>query len=456
MLIEEINDILPFAAYQALRPLGRPFISSGSIECQKRYSYVGASPSVTITTQDKRTVVTGAQIGCKDPFEAASRIIPESASPSPDAPFPFCGGIAGYFGYDLNELLEPSLFKDNAAQKKAQGAVPDCCLGLYDTVFVFDHAEAKGYIVSPHENAGKVKLFKELLTARSGVFDRFPALYSPLRGASFTSNFTKEAYLEAIQKAHAYIAAGDIYQINLSQRLTMEITGDPFHLYATLLKSHPAPFSAFMDFGGFQVISNSPERMLMKNGRVIETSPIKGTRRRGNTVDEDNALIEELRLSDKERAEHVMIVDLERSDLGQVSAPGSVKVLEFGRIATYPHLHHMVSTIRGTLRPEVDALEALKRVFPGGSITGAPKIRAMHIIAELEPCRRGLYTGAMGWIGFNGDMDMAMAIRTAVVKDGLLHLGVGGGIVADSKAEDEYEETLLKATDFLGALGVKR
>jgi para-aminobenzoate synthetase component 1 len=211
-----------------------------------------------------------------------------------------------------------------------------------------------------------------------------------------------------------------------------------------------------MDFGGFQVISNSPERMLMKNGRVIETSPIKGTRRRGNTVDEDNALIGELRLSDKERAEHVMIVDLERSDLGQVSAPGSVKVLEFGRIATYPHLHHMVSTIRGTLRPEVDAPEALKRVFPGGSITGAPKIRAMQIIAELEPCRRGLYTGAMGWIGFNGDMDMAMAIRTAVVKDGLLHLGVGGGIVADSKAEDEYEETLLKATDFLGALGVKR
>lgn len=453
MLIEEINDVTPIAAYQALRPLGQPFIFSGSIECQKRYSYVGASPSVTITTHGKRTVVIGAQIECKDPFEAASRIISEAASD--EAPFPFCGGIAGYFGYDLNELFEPSLFKDSRVAKEP-GAAPDCCLGLYDTIFVFDHTEAKGYIVSPLKNAGKVKLFNERLTTASGVSSRFPALYSQPSGASFTSNFTKEAYLSTIRKAQDYIAAGDIYQINLSQRLTMEFTGDPFHLYTTLVKGRPAPFSAFMDLGSFQVISNSPERMLLVNKRVIETCPIKGTRRRGNTVDEDNALIEELKSSAKERAEHVMIVDLERSDLGQVSESGSVKVLEFGKIATYPHLHHMVSTIRGTLKPGIDAASALKRVFPGGSITGAPKIRAMQIIAELEPCRRGLYTGAMGWIGLNGNMDMAMAIRTAIVKDNLLHLSVGGGIVADSKAADEYEETLLKAADFFEALGVKR
>ncbi|MBI5236319.1 MAG: aminodeoxychorismate synthase component I [Deltaproteobacteria bacterium] len=455
MLIEELNDILPFAAYQALSPLGRPFILSGSIECQKRYSYVGASPYSTITTQDKKTVVTGAQprVEYKDPFEAASRIISESARL--DAPFPFCGGLVGYFGYDLNELIEPSLLHDDVPTKEP-GTIPDCGLGLYDTVFVFDHAEAKGYVVSPHDNAGKVKLFKELLIAKSNVVDRFHELYSPSKDASFTSNFTKEAYIEAIQKAQGYIAAGDIYQINLSQRLTMKITGDPFHLYATLVKGHPAPFSSFMDFSGFQVISNSPERLLKIEGRAIETSPIKGTRRRGDTVDEDNALIEELKESVKERAEHVMIVDLERSDLGQVAEPGSVKVIEFGRISTFPHLHHMVSTIRGTLNPTIDAPKALRRVFPGGSITGAPKIRAMRIIAELETGRRGLYTGALGWIGFNGDMDMAMAIRTAVVKDKLLHLFVGGGIVADSKAEDEYEETLLKAADFIEALGIKR
>lgn len=270
-----------------------------------------------------------------------------------------------------------------------------------------------------------------------------------------SSNFTRDEYLETVLKAQEYISSGDIYQINLSQRLTLPIGGDPLGLYTRLIETSPAPFSSFFDYGQFQIISNSPERLLKVDGRTVETSPIKGTRPRGGTPEEDRQLIEELRTSVKERAEHVMIVDLERNDLGRVSEPGTVAVTSFERVETFPGLHHMVSTVRGTLRKGIHPMECLKSAFPGGSITGAPKIRAMEIIDEIEPAPRGVYTGGIGWMGFNGEMDISMAIRTAVVRNNTLYLHVGGGIVADSVPELEYGETLLKAKCFLDVVGAK-
>ncbi|MFZ3072374.1 MAG: anthranilate synthase component I family protein, partial [Thermodesulfobacteriota bacterium] len=270
-----------------------------------------------------------------------------------------------------------------------------------------------------------------------------------LTSLKIETNLSKDEYSAMIKKALAYIAAGDIYQINLSRRLKIPIKKDPFEIYSSMTAVAPSRFPCFFDCGGFQILSNSPERFLRVTGRKAETEPIKGTRPRGKNPIEDRTLIEELKKSPKENSEHVMIVDLGRNDIGRISEPDTVKVESFKRIETYPSLHHMVSTISGTLKSGIGPAEAIKFMFPGGSVTGAPKIRAMELIEELEPLRRGLYTGAMGYIDLCGDMDLSMIIRTAIAKDGSLDLSVGGGIVADSNPEEEYLETEIKAADFL-------
>jgi para-aminobenzoate synthetase component 1 len=263
---------------------------------------------------------------------------------------------------------------------------------------------------------------------------------------------TRQGYLSRLKRVKGYIAAGDIYQVNLSQRLSLEWSGDPFSLYSRLISITPAPFSSFMDFGPYQIISNSPERFLKVSGKQIETCPIKGTKARGKTDEEDRRIQESLRRDKKELAEHIMIIDLERNDLGKICETGSVTVEDAMRIETLPHLHHMVSTVKGRLRDEVTLSECLRACFPGGSITGAPKVRAMEIIDEVEPTPRGVYTGAIGYIDLSGNMDMAMAIRTAITTENRLQINVGGGIVADSIPEREYDETILKADSFLHLL----
>ncbi|HLG30763.1 MAG TPA: aminodeoxychorismate synthase component I, partial [Candidatus Brocadiales bacterium] len=271
---------------------------------------------------------------------------------------------------------------------------------------------------------------------------------------NFKSNFTRSGYIRTIQSIQRYIAAGDIYQANLSQRLSIDFHGDPLLFYSKLRTINPAQFGAFLNNGDFQIISNSPERLLKVSNGIAETSPIKGTRPRGKNLKEDRALIQELRTNAKELAEHIMIVDLERNDLGKVCEYDSIKVQPMHKIYTYATLHHMVSTVSGKLRDGINPLDCVKAVFPGGSVTGAPKIRAMEIIERLEPTPRGLYTGGIGYIDFSENMDMAMTIRTGVLKDNRLYLSVGGGIVADSNPEKEYEETILKASAFLRAMGV--
>ncbi|OGP17095.1 MAG: aminodeoxychorismate synthase, component I [Deltaproteobacteria bacterium GWC2_55_46] len=443
MLIEEIAGIGPTEAFLALRGLEHPFVLNGSYSSGSRYSYAGAGPLKVVKTEGGLTMIDGRPSGDPDPFEAISRIIGENRSSN--GPFPFNSGVVAYFSYDLKGLIEPGI--SFCAGKKGLG-IPDCMAGFYDPVFVYDHREGKGFLVSSTGDRRRFSSFLERL--RHGQYKAEAALS---RALEVRSDITKDEYISAIKKAKEYITAGDIYQINISQRLSISWSGDPFSLYLSLIDRYPAPYGAFMDYGAFQIISNSPECLLRIREGMAETCPIKGTRKRGNTPQEDGSLIEELKASRKESAEHVMIVDLERNDLGRISVPGTVEVSSFAAVETYPHLHHMVSTVRGRIKEGITAPLALKHLFPGGSITGAPKIRAMEIIDELERSARSVYTGGIGWFDIGGGADVSMAIRTGIYREGVLHLSVGGGIVADSVPEEEYDETILKARDFLESLG---
>ncbi|MCP3676972.1 MAG: aminodeoxychorismate synthase component I [Deltaproteobacteria bacterium] len=448
MRIEEISDTTPLEAFLALRHLPFPFLLSGGVTPSlRRYSYVGAAPSLRIETKSGHTesILSSQRVSFPTPFDALSTIMEEHTN-GPESPFPFNGGFVGYLSYDLKSFIE------SIPYRAPDCGAADCFLGLYDPIFVYDHSELKGYVVSSGRknatlNAANLKgilsspSLKETLSTTNFHSDR-----------GFTSNMTRQEYLSRLKRVKEYIAAGDIYQVNLSQRLSLEWSGDPFSLYSRLISITPAPFSSFMDFGPYQIISNSPERFLKVSGKQIETCPIKGTKARGKTDEEDRRMRESLRRDKKELAEHIMIIDLERNDLGKICETGSVTVEEAMRIETLPHLHHMVSTVKGRLRDEVTLSECLMACFPGGSITGAPKVRAMEIIDEIEPTPRGVYTGAIGYIDLSGNMDMAMAIRTAITTENRLQINVGGGIVADSVPEREYDETILKADSFLHLL----
>ena len=329
---------------------------------------------------------------------------------------------AGFLGYEAHRYLEssPTIAADDIG-------LPDYWMGLYEKAIILDHSGGR-----PRVRAGN----------------------EPPR-AALTSSFSKPDYLEAVRRVKDYIAAGDVYQVNISQRFSVPTEIDPWDLYLLLRERNPAPYAAYINAGDFQVISSSPECFLTLDpiSRRVVTKPIKGTRPRSADPIEDHRLARELELSEKDRAENIMIVDLERNDLGRVCEFGSVSVSELAAVESYPTVHHLVSTVAGRLRDDCDAVDLLTATFPGGSITGAPKIRAMQIIAELEPVRRGVYTGAIGCLGFDGSVNLNIAIRTAVVKDGMCHFHVGGGIVADSDPEAEYQETLDKGRAFLEVLG---
>ncbi len=334
------------------------------------------------------------------------------------------GMAVGYFGYDMKDFLEqlPDIAADDIG-------IPDCIVGFYDEIAVYDKEAASPPPAWPPRDG-------------NGTGER-PEL---------KSNFSKEDYIKAVKKAKEYIVKGDIYQVNLSQRFESRLDMAPYELYLRLRDSSPAPFSSYLNFGDCTVISSSPERFLMKRGSYIETRPIKGTRPRSSDplIDEFNE--KELIESYKDKAEHIMIVDLERNDLGRICEYGSVKPTEFIALEKYSTVFHLVSTVSGKLKEGVDPVDCLMATFPGGSITGAPKIRSMEIIEELEPVKRAIYTGAIGYISFDGDMDMSIVIRTILVKGNKLYFQVGGGIVADSDPEREYYETLDKAEGIMRAL----
>lgn len=335
------------------------------------------------------------------------------------------GGVAGYLAYELKRFLEklPETARDDLG-------LPECYLCFYERMARFDP--------------------RSLASAREAV-----PRTSPLRcERTAPSNLSREEYTRAVRRALEYIFAGDVYQVNLSQRFQLRFSGDPFEAYLHLRDRNPAAFAAYMNLAEAQVLSASPELFLRfdPRSRHVETRPIKGTRPRGRTGEEDEALAAELLRSEKDHAENVMIVDLERNDLGRVAEVGSVRVTELASLETLPSVFHLTSAVTARLRQGVDEVGLLAATFPGGSITGAPKIRAMEIIDELEPTARGLYTGAIGRIGFDGSLDLNIVIRTALVKDGAAYFQAGGGIVADSDPEMEYEETLHKAEALYDAL----
>jgi para-aminobenzoate synthetase component 1 len=457
-LAREIAWTEPVAAYAALRHLPAPVLLESARTDGRlgRFSYVAADPFLTLTSRDGR-IGLGGRTFAGDPFAVLQRLLRATAlTQLPGLP-PFQGGAAGYLGYDLCHHLErlPHPAEDDAG-------FPDLSLGLYDVVLAFDHAAGRAYLLSSGlpETSPEAGLARR--RARLDQFHRLLADLAPLPEANRTprevpvaSNFTRPDYEAAVARVVDYILAGDIFQANLSQRFAAELPDglDALGLYRRLRARNPAPFAALMEHGEVALVSASPERFLSLDaaGRV-ETRPIKGTRPRGATPEEDARLAAELVASEKDRAENVMIVDLLRNDLSRVCRDHTVLTPEVCALESFATVHHLVSTVTGELTAGTDAVDLLRATFPGGSITGAPKIRAMKIIAELEPTRRGPYCGAIGWLGFDGAMDTSITIRTYCLKGRSVTFQAGGGITADSDPAAEYEETLAKAKALVGAL----
>jgi para-aminobenzoate synthetase component 1 len=485
-----------------------------------RYSFVAANPFLTFRAFGSRCEIVAANVNSRippfhnggyfgNPWHLLDALMSQfEILDEIDLPFPL-GGCFGYWGYDLKNFTEPKLSRRAVNDLE----LPDCQAGFYDSLVVFDHQLGKVFIVSTgldadgsrSEKRAKEQLefwkrqFSQTLTPALSLSERERENVSsignnsdavrpssdvrklrPLLGeragvrANVISTSSKNDFISAVERAQCYIRAGDIYQVNLSQRLTAKLPrwgealdeparGDArptnlfgWELFQKLSAVSPAPFSAFLDCGDLQIASSSPEQFLRMSGSQIVTRPIKGTRPRGDDPTRDAQLAYELQTSPKELAELVMITDLLRSDLGKVCEFGSVQTPELARLEKFAQVQHLVSTVEGRLREDVTHFAAFASCFPGGSITGAPKFRAMEIIDELEPVSRGPYCGAIGYLGFNRESQLSITIRTAVCKDGLAHFNVGAGIVADSNPEAEYEETLAKAAGFLAALSSSR
>jgi len=437
---------------------GVALLRSGSFDTGERYSLLAARPFLTFRSRGSRCEMesaSGRRAVFGNPWEVLSRLLARyELLDEIDFPFPL-GGCFGSWGYDLKNFVEPTVTR--RAMNDLE--LPDCAVGCYDSLLVFDHRLNKVWIVATglredgsrcERRAGEsVQWWEAVAKAEIGSAETGA---SGGGAARVSSNFTRAEFETAVRRALEHIGQGDIYQVNLAQRLRVDAAIDPRSLYEALLAVSPAPFSAWFDFGDWHLVSSSPELFLRLNGNAIRTRPIKGTRPRSRDPERDAQLTYELQTSAKEMAELVMITDLLRNDLGRVSEYGSVQVPDLVRLEKYPQVQHLVSTVEGRLRRGLTHLDALAQCFPGGSITGAPKVRAMQIIDELEPVTRGPYTGAHGYLGFNRESMLSISIRTATVQPEATTLHVGAGIVADSVPEMEYDETLAKARGFLQAL----
>jgi para-aminobenzoate synthetase component 1 len=421
--------------------------SAGDQGGQGRWSFLACDPVEVVEAPAWRPGQPAPDRNC-DPFTGLRQRL-RLRPIQPDVNLPFCGGAIGCWGYDLRYRLErlPVLATDEAT-------LPDAWIGIYDALYAYDHASGQGFLVQSSTCPGATDASERLRRLR-WFLSEGGAVAPPLcpRPAQVETTFTREGYVAAVRRVKEYVAAGDIYQANLAQRFTATRSSSPYELYVRLRAESPAPFAAYVDGGTFQVLSSSPERFLRVRDGLAETRPIKGTRPRGSTPADDARLANDLLGSEKDRAELTMIVDLERNDLGKVCDYGSVRVERLLELESHPTVHHLVATVTGRLRRGVGALDALQACFPGGSITGAPKIRAMSIIEEIEPVHRGFYTGAIGYVGFDGRADWNVAIRTLTVTRRQVALSAGAGIVADSDPELEYEEMLHKSRAMLRAIG---
>ena len=364
----------------------------------------------------------------------------------------FCGGLVGYFAYDTVRYVEKRLARTR--QPDPLG-VPDILLLVSEELAIVDNLSGKLSLVV-YAEPGKPDAYASARERLAGLLRRLRdsvAIPPDVRGESepAVSGFGEAAYHEAVERAKKYIYEGDVMQVVPSQRMSKRYRATPLALYRALRTLNPSPYMYYFDLGDFHIVGASPEILVRLEGEMVTVRPIAGTRRRGATPAEDAALAEELLADEKERAEHIMLVDLGRNDVGRVAVTGSVRVTEQMVIERYSHVMHIVSNVEGVLRPGLRAIDVLRATFPAGTVSGAPKVRAMEIIDELEPVKRGVYAGAVGYLGFHGNMDVAIALRTAVVKDGVLHVQAGGGIVADSQPEAEWQETQNKARALLRA-----
>lgn len=413
---------------------------------QARYDIISAEPHVRLITRGNLTEVHGeaSELSRADPFDLLRAQL--AMDPALRGELPFTGGAIGYFGYDLARRCEKLPVRARDIER-----IPDMAVSLYDWAVVVDHSEQRTWLAGQGRDPDTdrkwdalVRLFSTAPVERRRTAFR---VTTPV-----TSNFTPKGYGHAFDRVLDYIRAGDCYQVNLAQRFTAHAQGDPWLAYQRLRRINPAPYSAYLSTPYAQILSASPERFLRVSGGEVETKPIKGTRPRAGHDRLDAERIAELLASDKDRAENLMIVDLLRNDLSKNCATGSVKVPRLFEVESFATVHHLVSTVTGRLAPGRDAIDLLRGAFPGGSITGAPKTRAMQIIEELEPHRRGVYCGAIGYVGYDGGMDSNIAIRTLVHSRGTVRFWAGGGIVADSQREAEYQETFDKAAALLNLL----
>lgn len=440
------------------------FLDSGSLGANAgRFDILAARPFITLVTRGGNTEIRQAGTvlhAADDPFELLRRYLAVDVEISTDAtpeatPLPFSGGAIGYFGYDLAWRIER--LPDQAGRQatgQATRSIPEMAVGIYDWAVVVDHQLRRSWLVGGERDAATAADWDALLA----LFGAPPDASKPLpdrpafRVGKVARDFTPAQYRQAFARIQRYIQAGDCYQVNLAQRFSAPASGDPWLAYQALRRINPAPCSAYLNLPDACILSSSPERFLALRAGRVTTRPIKGTRPRAADAVADAALARELEASEKDRAENLMIVDLLRNDLGKVCRPGSVTTPGLFEIESFASVHHLVSTVSGQLAPGCDAIGLLRAAFPGGSITGAPKLRAMQIIAELESHPRQVYCGAIGWLGFNGDMDSNIAIRTLVVAHDEVHFWAGGGIVADSNADAEYRECFDKAAALLRLL----
>lgn len=456
MIIKELKDpdiknkaSIIDALFSSISNLESPFLlESSPLENRQtgRFTFIGADPFMMIeATEGNITIIEGGktETSTGDPLATLTDLLAQF-SEKPHSEFPFSSGAVGYIAYEAGEPIP--------ARKTDEVSMPDLRFGFYDTVLIYDHMEEKLTIAStglPEKGSEKKKRAKERLEKFSAlVTEDLPTKSEELHIGKTKSNFSSRDYIKAVKRIKEYISEGDIYQANLSQRFKAPFSGSPYLLYKRFRDMNPVSFGGYLGYHDLSIICNSPERFLSLKGGKLETRPIKGTIKREKGAIENLLRIKALKASKKETAEHIMIVDLVRNDLGRVCKYGTVKVDELMKIESYSNLHHTVSTVSGELREGLSPVDCIRAAFPGGSITGAPKIRAMEIIHEIEPNPRWIYTGSIGYIGFDGGMDLNIAIRTAFIKDGTIYFSAGGGIVADSDPEAEYEETLLKGGIF--------
>jgi anthranilate synthase component 1 len=462
-LVEEVFADLdtPLSLYLKLANARYSFLLESVVGGERfgRYSFIGLPAQVRLRARGRRVEVFD-DAGIQETFDGDPLAFVETyrarfrAAPLPDLPR-FCGGLAGIFGYDIVRHIETKLAATAKPPTPGLADVPDLLLLLTEELAVVDNLKGKISLIvyaDPARPQAYARTRERLSQLRRKL--REPVSIPLATGAArseATSQFGEAGYKAAVARAKEYIAAGDVMQVVISQRMAMPFDASPLSLYRALRSLNPSPYMFYYDFDDFHVVGASPEILVRKEGSTVTLRPIAGTRPRGATRDIDEALAAELAADPKEIAEHVMLLDLGRNDVGRVAQIGSVRVADRMVIERYSHVMHIVSNVEGTLRPGLTSVDVLRAAFPAGTVSGAPKVRAMQIIDELEPTKRGIYSGAAGYISFQDDMDTAIVLRTAVLKDGVLYAQAGGGIVHDSSPEGEWQETLNKLRAVLRA-----